>query len=123
MKVFCNLGWRNPSSICSILRIIEGGRKEKERRRTLESLGLCFRSEQDNLLSLEQEIVEDNLMQFPFTPDEAIMERELPERVMSEVEKLTLINPRLLCMVPKEEGKRTLPQENRGNTSCLGIVH
>jgi len=80
-----------------------------------------IRKRQDNLFSLDQEMVEYHPMQFPPAPDEVIIKEELYERVMSAISELPEKDKKVIELFYLEEKSYQEIQQQLGiSKSVLG---
>jgi len=80
-----------------------------------------IRQRQDNLFSLDQEMVEYHPMQFPTAPDEVIIKEELYERVMSAIVELPEKDKKVIELFYLEEKSYQEIQQQLGiSKSVLG---
>ncbi|MBC8229288.1 sigma-70 family RNA polymerase sigma factor [bacterium] len=80
-----------------------------------------IRQRQDNLFSLDQEMIEYHTMQFPPAPDEVIIKEELYERVMSAISELPEKDKKVIELFYLEEKSYQEIQQQLGiSKSVLG---
>ena len=78
-----------------------------------------IRQKQDNLFSLDSEMIEYNLMQFPPAPDEMIIKEELYARVMSAIAELPEKDRTVIEMFYLEEKSYQEIQQELGISKSL----
>jgi len=80
-----------------------------------------IRKRQDNLFSLEQEIIETQTLRFPPAPDEVIVKEELYQRVMSAISELPEKDKKVIELFYLEEKSYQEIQQQLGiSKSVLG---